>query len=87
MLAHFTIRKTFYDTKITLTVDCDRKTADAMVTHKGLIIGEQPLRFTDCDTPDKAERALSKPVSSDYATWVEMIDATARQKYREKIAA
>lgn len=81
MLASFTIRKTFYKTRITLTVDNERKTADALVTYDGLIMANQPLRYSDLDTPDKAERYLSKPVS-EYNSWIEMLDATMRLRVK-----
>lgn len=83
MLTSFTIKKTFYKTRIVLSVDTERKTADALVTYDGLIIGDQPLRYTDYDTPEKAERQLSKPVNSDYATWIEAINATAAHRYQQ----
>jgi len=81
MLASFTIRKTFCKTRITLTVDNERKTADALVIYDGLIVANQPLQYFDLDSPEKAERYLSRPVS-EYGSWIEMLDATMRLRFK-----
>lgn len=74
MLASFTARRTFCKLVISLQVDCERKTADALVTYDRRIVYQgwsQP--YEAVSTPEKAEAFLSRPVGQ-HATFVEHLE-------------
>ena len=60
MLSLFIIHRTFNSTRITLTVDCENRTADITVTHDRIIRDQGSCNIWECDAPEKAEAYLSK---------------------------
>lgn len=86
MLSSFTLKKTFYNTRVVISVDCECKQADALVMRDGLIIGQQPLRFNDFSTPERAQVELSRQISQ-YGNWIETLHATLKLCDSETIAA
>jgi len=78
MLASFIIRRTFCKLVVSLQVDCERKTADALVTYDGRIVYQgwsQP--YDGVSTPEKADAFLSRPAGQ-HATFVEHLESIYR---------
>lgn len=62
MLTSFTIKRTFYETRVSLYVDCEAKTADCLVTYDRRIVRQEGVPFWQTDTPEKAAAWLSETV-------------------------
>lgn len=81
MLASFVIRRTFYETRISLVVDCDRKQADMTVTHRGRIVAMEAIRKANLPcvmTPENANRWLSREIG-EHGTIIETLHHHYRQ--------
>jgi hypothetical protein len=62
MISSFTIKRTFYRTSVSLTVDCERETADLLAKHNRIIRDMGQIEFWKVSTPEKAERFLSETI-------------------------
>lgn len=61
MMAFFSLKKTFYQTRVSLYVDCEHKNASVIVTHNHVIVATADIAFHEVYDAAKAEAWLSRP--------------------------
>ena len=63
MLAHFTVKRTFYKLTVKLWVDCEKRDASITTKYDGVLKDVyQHVIFADVDSPEKAEAYLGRPI-------------------------
>ena len=82
MLANFTIKRTFRETRVTLYVDCERKAASIVATHNRIIRDQGDIEFWKVETPEKANRFLSETIG-ERGSLIETLQARYSRLYAE----
>jgi hypothetical protein len=66
----FTVKGVYYNVKALMTVDCDRKTADLMMSIDNKIHNMGELKYHEVDTIEKAKQFLNHD-TGEHGTFLE----------------
>lgn len=70
MLSQFTSKRHFSGVDVSIYVDCEAKLASAMVKYQGRIAWQGSVAFWEVQTPEHAERYMSRPMG-ETGSWLE----------------
>lgn len=79
MLSQFTVKRHFCGVDVSIHVDCERKEASAAIKYNKRIAWLGDVAFWEVQTPEHAERFMSRPIG-ETGNWLEDLHWQAKRQ-------